>query len=197
LLAGTTGLPDVNGREFEVSATTADTVTLAGTDLLEAGAWSPGASIVRILEIPSPYGEADLQGLFTCQSADALYIAHPAHAPRTLTRSGHASWTLAAFGMDKGPFAPPNGDDRVRVMCITEGSFQPGAKVTLRASAPIFEAGHAGSRFRLSEIYLADQAVSPWSPGEGISTVAGTQVSSNGHVYAPTLAGAKSMVDRH
>ena len=62
--------------------------------------------------------------------------------------------------------------------------FQPGNAVTVRASGPIFQPLHAGSWFRMAEIHLADQAVSPWSPGEAISLLAGTQVSSNGNVYA-------------
>lgn len=51
-------------------------------------------------ELATPYAEADLFRLKFTQSADVLTIAHPGYAPRDLTRTGHASWTLTevAFG---------------------------------------------------------------------------------------------------
>ena len=47
-----------------------------------------------VLEIATPYVEADLPALKFTQSADVLYLAHPSHAPRKLSRADEATWTL-------------------------------------------------------------------------------------------------------
>lgn len=59
-------------------------------------------------EIVSPYAEADLFELRFTQSEDILFIVHPDYAPRTLSRTGHTSWTLAAITFSDGPYAPTN-----------------------------------------------------------------------------------------
>lgn len=81
-------------------------------------------------EISSPYVTADLFQLRITQSADVLYITHPSYAPRTLSRTGHTSWTLAAIDFQDGPYLPNN---------ITAWSLTPGAAtgtgVTLKSGA--------------------------------------------------------------
>jgi hypothetical protein len=59
-------------------------------------------------EISTPYLQADLFQLRITQSADVLYIVHPSYAPRTLSRTGHTSWTLAAMTFSDGPYLPTN-----------------------------------------------------------------------------------------
>ena len=51
--------------------------------------------------LATPYAAADLPRLKYVQSADTLTLTHPAHAPRSLTRTGHAAWQL-----DRLTFAP-------------------------------------------------------------------------------------------
>lgn len=190
LIGGLRGMGELNNREFTVANADTDSFELSGVDATLFSAYRSGGTVSRIYEIASPFTEDELETIAFAQSADVLYLVHPAHAPRTLTRTGHASWTMSTVPLDRGPFAAMNGDDTVRVMALNPSGFQPGAQVTLKASAPLFAATHVGSHFRMQEIYLADQNVSPWSPGEGITTAIGTQVSSNGHVYALTDAGS-------
>jgi hypothetical protein len=63
-----------------------------------------------IYEIPSPYTTADLtnaDGTFALrvvQSADVIYIAHSAYAPRKLSRLGATDWTLQTVTFAGGPF---------------------------------------------------------------------------------------------
>jgi len=45
-------------------------------------------------EIASPYLEAELFDIKFAQSADVMYICHPNHDVRKLSRTGHTSWTL-------------------------------------------------------------------------------------------------------
>lgn len=54
-------------------------------------------------EIATPYALADLPLLRWVQSADTLYMAHPGHAPRKLTRSGHTAWSLTTIGFTATP----------------------------------------------------------------------------------------------
>ena len=190
LISGVSGMSELNNREFTVANVAADDFELSGVNASAYGSYMSGGNVSKIYEIASPFLETELDTIYVSQSADVLYLVHPAHAPRTLTRTGHAAWSLTALPLERGPFAASNGDDTIRVMCVNVSAYQPGASLTLKSSAPIFTALHAGSYFRLQELYLSDQSVSPWSPGEGTTIALGTQVSSNGNVYALIDAGA-------
>jgi hypothetical protein len=48
-------------------------------------------------EIVTPYLEAELPEVKYVQSADVIYLVHPNHAPRRLTRAGDTNWTLAVI----------------------------------------------------------------------------------------------------
>ena len=45
-------------------------------------------------EISTPYLEAELFDIKFAQSADVMYICHPNHTARKLSRTGHTAWTL-------------------------------------------------------------------------------------------------------
>lgn len=48
-------------------------------------------------EIASPYTAADLADIHYAQSATELYLVHPKHAPRILTREAETGWELDVF----------------------------------------------------------------------------------------------------
>lgn len=193
VITGVAGMGQVNNREFVVSNATANTFELQGVDATAYDAYASGGTAAKIYEIATPYTEAQLNDLVTTQSADTLFISHPARAPRTLTRTDHTSWTLAPMLLERGPFTGLNSDESVRVMCtLTENSYQPPKGVALKASAPIFQATHIGSYFYMREIYLDQLAVSPWASTLAISPTIGMQVSSNGNVYSLVDIGAGS-----
>jgi hypothetical protein len=189
IVAGVGGMGQANNREFTVANKTADTFELSGVDSSDYDTYTTGGTVSRIYEIPSPYPEAQLDGLFVSQSADTLYIAHPNRPPYSLTRTGHTAWTLAALPLERGPFAALNGDDSLRVMCMPSGN-QPGDNMTIKASGPIFTKAHEGSYFFMREMYLDQLAVSPWASTLALSTALGTQVSSSGNVYELVNVGA-------
>lgn len=56
------------------------------------------------VEIASPWTEAQLPKIDYVQSADVLYITHPSHQTRTLTRTSDTSWTLANYVAEDGPY---------------------------------------------------------------------------------------------
>ncbi|EPR44580.1 hypothetical protein dsx2_1539 [Desulfovibrio sp. X2] len=47
-------------------------------------------------EIATPYADEEhIRALRFCQSADVMYLVHPAHPPHKLSRHGHTDWRLA------------------------------------------------------------------------------------------------------
>lgn len=57
-------------------------------------------------EIATPYTEADLARLAFAGRADTMFLVHPSHAPRKLTRTGHAAWALSTVTFGPVTSAP-------------------------------------------------------------------------------------------
>ncbi|MFN0043751.1 MAG: hypothetical protein ACKVSF_11140 [Alphaproteobacteria bacterium] len=97
-------------------------------------------------EIPTPYAAAHLYALKFAQSADTLYIAHPAYPPHKLTRTAHAAWSLTEVEIEDGPFLDENGDTAKTIA----PSAASGNAVTLTASGhQPFSASDVGRLVRL------------------------------------------------
>ncbi|MFN9542123.1 MAG: hypothetical protein ACK59B_02910, partial [Alphaproteobacteria bacterium] len=111
ILAGIRGRGALNNRSFVVPTADTDSFALAGVDATGLPAWTGGGTVARILEVATPFAADDLAAIGHAQSADVLYLVHPAHPPHTLTRTAHDAWTLAPLPLDRGPFAPQNPDD--------------------------------------------------------------------------------------
>lgn len=97
----------LNNRNFKVAnvntgANTFELDYMDGTNVNSTsfGAYTSGGTIEEIYEISSPYLEADLPMLKFVQSADVVTIVHPSYAPRNLSRTGDASWTLSTITFD-------------------------------------------------------------------------------------------------
>lgn len=56
------------------------------------------------VEITTPYSAAEATELKFAQSADVLYLVHPSHKPRKLSRTSHTSWTLSNYAPTADPF---------------------------------------------------------------------------------------------
>lgn len=59
-------------------------------------------------QISTPYPIADVPFLRFQQSRDVLYIAHPAHKPKKLVRSGLTDWRFDEVDFADGPYLPLN-----------------------------------------------------------------------------------------
>ena len=59
-------------------------------------------------EISTPYLESELFDLKFAQSADVMYICHPNHSAKKLSRTGHTNWTLTNDFIINGPFMDHN-----------------------------------------------------------------------------------------
>ena len=82
-------------------------------------------------EIASPYLEAELFDIKFAQSADTMYLCHPNHHPRKLTRSGHTNWTLTNDVIINGPFM----DHNIEITTLTPSHKVVGQTTTVTASA--------------------------------------------------------------
>ena len=106
---------------------------------------------------PAPWDAALLPGLAWTQSADTLLVCHPAMTPVRLTRTSHTAWSLSAWPWVNPPthrFAPDH---------VTLAPSGLSGAVTLTASAPVFQPGHAGGMLRFRGVRASIAAVT--SPG--------------------------------
>lgn len=190
IIAGVSGMTQLNNREFTVANAATNTFELSGTNSTGYGAYVSGGTASKIYEIASPYVEADLEQLRFAQSADLLYIVHPSYPPARLTRTSHTAWTLTTIAFDKGPFAPENNDKNAQVYAIC-GTYQPGDAVSIVSSTNVFDANMVGSYLYMTEVLLDQLDVSPWTANQN-SVGVGEQVSSNGNVYERIAGGAGS-----
>ena len=69
-------------------------------------------------EISSPYLEAELFDIKFAQSADVMYLCHPNHDVRKLSRTGHTSWTLSTVSFTGSPSPGLSGSDN-RPSCVS------------------------------------------------------------------------------
>lgn len=108
IINGVGGMTQLNNREFTVDNSTANTFELLGIDGTGFDAYTSGGEVAQIVEVISPYDEADLRQLQFTQSADILYIVHPEYEPRKLTRTSHTAWTLTVIDFSDGPYFTSN-----------------------------------------------------------------------------------------
>ena len=61
-----------------------------------------------VVEISTPYSAAEANELKFAQSADVLFIVHPSHQPRKLSRTSHVNWSLSLYAPTNNPFSSSN-----------------------------------------------------------------------------------------
>lgn len=110
ILTGAVGMTEVNNREFTVAGLNAgaNTFQLSGVDTSSYTTYVSGGTVAEILEIVTPWLEADLPELMFYQSADEMWIVHANYKPQVLTRTSNTAWVLAEFIFEDGPYLPIN-----------------------------------------------------------------------------------------
>lgn len=98
-------------------------------------------------EVATPYTAGDLDGLYLTQSADVLYIVHPSYPPKTLSRLGATSWTLADMAFLDGPYLPRNVT-ATKLGCTASTPGVTGATVTASSTTGI----NGGAGFQASDV---------------------------------------------
>ena len=136
LISGVVGMTEVNGKRFLVADKTTNTFELQDKDGVDINstsftAYSSGGVSNKVFELTTPYTTAQLFDLKFAQSADVMYITHPAHEVEKLSRTGHTSWTLTDVDFTKGPMQDANTTDTT----LNPGQSAVGTGIALVASA--------------------------------------------------------------
>ena len=101
---------ELHGRNYLVANVTSTTFTLTdlhgvAIDTTNFSTFSAGESqtVDKIFEVATPYSSSELADVNFAQSADTMYLVHPSHAIRTLTRSANNNWTFATPSLTSPP----------------------------------------------------------------------------------------------
>jgi len=110
------GMTELNGRNYLIANATTNTFTLQdlfGNDIDTTNftTYTSGGDVDTIYEISTPYTAAQIFEVRFAQSADIMYIVHPSHAIRTLSRTDHNAWTLATASIAGTPSPALSGSD--------------------------------------------------------------------------------------
>ncbi len=130
------------------------------------------------IEVTTPYNTSDLAGLKFTQSADTMFIVHPNHAPRQITRTGHTAWTITEIDFRRGPFLDPAFDDST----LTAEARTGNVKIT-SSTSNFFKSTDVGRLLKLHHGYAKISSImltlgfnnksgGSFSPGQTITTVA-------------------------
>jgi hypothetical protein len=100
-------------------------------------------------EISSPYLTAELFDIKFAQSADVMYLTHPSHKTRKLSRTGHTAWTLSEVDFVDGPYL----DTNTTTTTISMSAHTVGTGRTMTASTSIFVSTDVGRLVRFRDGY--------------------------------------------
>lgn len=165
-LSGIAGMTQLNGRTVVVANRTAANFRIqdrAGNYINSSDftAWSSGGTAARLYQITTPYDEDDLALLKWVQSADVMTLCHVDYAPRELTRTGHASWTLSEISFGPSVSAPSAISG-----VIGGGMSSGGATYSYKVTAIHEDTGEES--LPTSAVDVSGDAASAWSAGEFI-----------------------------
>lgn len=199
-IASVGGMHQLNNRRFRVANAATDTFELEGVDATGYSAFTTGGQAAEIVNLATTYAADELDDMQFAQSADALYIVHPAHPLAKLTRSSHTNWTLSEVDILKGPFRSINVDTSLRLTPSAfsttptgYGTMQVGETCTLTASSALFDSGHVDALWRLSESDTGSTGIQ--GPQLGSTEALGNNdvYTNDGKVYGVTnLTGAST-----
>ena len=129
------GMTEVNEKRFLVANKTTNTFELTNKDGTNINStnfttYTSGGIVNKVFEITTTYTTDELFDIKFVQSADVMYLCHPAHPPAKLSRTGDISWTLEDVVFTKGPFQDAN----ITTTTLTPSSASTGSR-TITASA--------------------------------------------------------------
>ena len=138
------GMTELNTRNYRVANVQTNTFTLtdlfgAAIDTTNFTAYTSGGTAEEIFNIATPYPEAVLADLRFVQSADTMFIVHPSHEPRKLTRTDHTAWTFSTITFVDGPYLDVN-----TTTTTLNPNANSGTGVALVASTNLFAATDVG-----------------------------------------------------
>lgn len=98
-IASISGMTELNGNYYIITARTAGTVTIAdlfGNPVNSTGfnPWTANGTIQSVYQLTTTYLASELSEIKYAQDVNALILCHPNHAPRVLTLISVTNWTL-------------------------------------------------------------------------------------------------------
>ena len=145
--------------EFEANEALRGTRTVTSCEFVKS----------QILELPSPWGDADLANIRYAQSGSVIFIACKGYLQYKIERRGPKSWGLTEYKTKGGPYVPYSGS---RIRLKTSNSY---GNVTLTSDQPFFKSSMVGSVFELtmpsqrrSEVFTAADQSTGWVKVTGV-----------------------------
>lgn len=151
-ITGVGGMVEVNNLEFTVTVVNANSFSI-GVNSTAYTTYTSGGLAKKIVEVTTPYLEADLPTLDYAQSADILTVCHQNYQPIEITRSSDTSWTVTTPTFKDGPYL----DEPVN---ITNG-VKPSARNVITTGGT-YSAG-TSSLFDGSESTVNNKAAGSWT----------------------------------
>lgn len=135
------------------------------------------------VEDASPYSLTQLDYLYWFQSADVMWFTVKTGdvQPRILIRFSDIDWQLNAYDAKEGPFLPES-----QAGVTMTAAAATGGAVPVTTSAPVFNSGHVGGRFR-QWTKNAGVPYEQWKAEEAVTV--GVRRVYDGNVYLCTVAG--------
>ena len=165
------GMTRLNGRRFVVANQTTNTFELTGENSTSYDAYASAGTASKVYEIATTYTTAQIFEIQYTQSADVMYIVHPDHKPRKLSRTGHTSWTLTDVDFLRGPYLDANTSSATMTPSGTSGS------VTITASTSTFVSGDIG---RLIKIDTGHAKITGYTSGTQVAATTTDNFSGTG-----------------
>lgn len=102
--SGVSGMHQINGLEGSVASVVDANNFTVNINTTTFSTYTSGGTAAKIVEIASPFTEAQLFEFDYTQTNDTMYFAHKSYTPYKLTRSAHTSWTLGTYTITSNPF---------------------------------------------------------------------------------------------
>ena len=100
------GMVEINDRTFTITVVNANSISLDGEDGSGHTAYTSGglATGPDPHEIVTPWTAAQVRAIHFSQKADTVWMVHPSHQPRKLTRTAAARFSISLFAPTANPF---------------------------------------------------------------------------------------------
>lgn len=134
-IASVGGMTEINLRFFTVANVTSNTFELSGENGSAYTSYTSGGTVARVYSIATPYADSDLALIKFRQSNDVMFLAHPSYAPRKLSRTGNAAWSITEIDFEPDQAYPT----ALSVTANTTGSVTYKYKVTAVARETVEE----------------------------------------------------------
>jgi len=105
------------------------------------------------IELTTTYTTAQVPDVKFAQTADVMYLVHPAHPPRKLTRSSHTSWSITDVDLKRGAMLDPNITTTTLLANGRTGN------VNITASASLFTSNDVGRLVQLHKGFAKSTSI--------------------------------------